>query len=215
MRMTLIRHAEIAGDAFICPERPVKGCLSERGLAQARATAGALADEHFDHALSSPFGRALETAEIVLGARGVPITIVHELHEWLPNRDLERGTEYEEIKKQTDELYAEETWKTDLGEGCFEMYARVVPAFLAALARLGIHQRMGGYVPEEHARELSIAVFAHGGTLGVLLAFLLSVRPFPIGPFSFELTGVAGLNFHPRQGIYYPKLELAALHGDG
>lgn len=214
MRLTLIRHGEMAGDPFVRPKRPVSGCLTERGIGQAKAAAASLKDMHFDHAFSSPYGRSLQTAEIVVGDRGVPITVIDELHEWLPNRDLEDlpGTKHEEIEEQSREAYAEETWKTDRGEGCYEMYARIIPPLLKALSELGIHHRMGGYVPEESARELSIAVFAHGGSLAVLLSFLLGMRPFPIGSFSFQLTGVAKLTFKEQRGIYYPKLMLDPPH---
>ena len=39
------------------------------------------------------------------------------------------------------DLYVEETWRTDMGEGRLDMYARIVPPFLAELAGLGIHAR--------------------------------------------------------------------------
>ncbi|MNT79886.1 hypothetical protein D3C72_2192740 [compost metagenome] len=91
----------------------------------------------------------------------------------------------------------------------------MIPPFLKELAKLGIHSRMGGFVPEDHAKELSLVVFAHGGSLGVLLNFLLGVRPFPVGSFSFELTGVAVIDFVEQKGIYYPKLMIPALHQEG
>ncbi len=214
MRITLVRHGEMTGDPGVEPERPVTGCLSEeRGVPQAEATAGALADTHFDVAFSSPYGRALQTAEIVLRGRDVPIKVLSVLREGQVNTALSDmpSTEYEEIVRRDVERYAEETWKTDLGEGCYDMYARIVPPFLRELDALGIHCRMGGYVPDEEARDLSIAVFAHGGSLNVLLSFLLGTRPFPVGSFSFELTGVATVGFSERRGIYHPALRIRAL----
>ncbi|WP_173112563.1 histidine phosphatase family protein [Paenibacillus qinlingensis] len=217
MRLTFIRHGQIAGDPFICPERPVHGCLSASGIQQAEATAVALEKEKYDYAFSSPYGRALQTAEIVLAGREMDIRILPFIYEWMPNRNLEEvpSTVFEEIQRQTGDAYAEETWKTELGEGYYDLCARIIPPFLKLMSEIGIHSRMGGYVPKEHAKELSIVVFAHGGSLGVLLNFLLGVRPFPIGSFSLEHTGVAVVDFVEQKGIYYPKLLIPALHQIG
>jgi len=208
VRLTLVRHGEAAGDPFATPSRPVHGFLSERGVQQAEAARRALADVRFDVAFSSPYGRALQTAETVLQGRPVEIRVLPFLREWMPNPALVGGPKetVDEANRRAEGAYAEETWKTGLGEGTFEMYARIVPPFLAELDRLGIHSRMGGFVVDEKARGLSIAVFAHGGTLNVLLSHLLGLRPFPVGAFDFELTGVAELQFVERQGIGYPQL---------
>lgn len=218
MRLTLIRHAQMAGDPFVCPERPVTGCLSEEvGIRQAEATGEALKNEIYDYAFSSPYGRALQTAEIVLAGRSLDIGIMPYLYEWMPNRELEKvpSTVFEEMQRQAGDAYAEETWKTELGEGYFDMCARIVPPFLKDMSKIGIHSRMGGFVPEAGAEKLSVAIFAHGGSLGVLMNFLLGVRPFPVASFSFEHTGVAVIDFVDRKGIYYPRLIVPALHRIG
>jgi len=90
------------------------------------------------------------------------------------------------------------------------MYARVCPPFLKELDALGIHSRMGGFVIDEKARELVIAVFAHGGSLCTLLSFLLGLMPFPIGRFGFRLTGTAVVEYNSCRDIYYPSLVLPA-----
>ncbi|MFC0215001.1 histidine phosphatase family protein [Paenibacillus chartarius] len=215
MKLTLIRHGHMAGDPFICPERPVKGCLSEEhGILQAKATAEALRNENFDYAFSSPYGRALQTAEIVMAERETDIRILPYLYEWMPNRALEQvpSTVLEEMQRQAGDAYAEDTWKTEMGEGYYDMCARIIPPFLKDMSAIGLHSRMGGFVPEEHAKELSVVVFGHGGSLGILVSFLLGVRPFPVGSFTFEHTGAAVLHFTERKGIYYPQLVIRALH---
>ncbi len=208
MKITFVRHAEIAGDPFVCPQRPVKGSLSPKGIKQAKAAGKALKDVKFDMAFSSPYGRALQTAEIVLAGRNTPIKVLPFMVEWLPDRSLEKlpKTEFESIQKRTSSFYAEETWKTDLGEGCFDMYARICPPFLKALDRIGVHPRMGGYVIDAKSKNLSVAVFAHGGSLNILLSFLLELRPFPIGHFAFEHAGAATVRFQECKGISYPIL---------
>ena len=37
MKLLLVRHGQMAGDPYLCPDRPVSGCLSPEGVAQARA----------------------------------------------------------------------------------------------------------------------------------------------------------------------------------
>jgi len=88
-RILLVRHARSAGDPFATPERPVRGFLADPlGLKQAQAAAEALKRERIDVAISSPYGRALQTAEIVLAGRDVPIHVLPALREWIPNPAL-------------------------------------------------------------------------------------------------------------------------------
>ncbi|NLF40712.1 histidine phosphatase family protein [bacterium] len=218
MQIILVRHAEMAGDPFVCPESPVAGCLSEdNGVAQAERAHVALKDTPITVAFSSPYGRALQTAEIVLRGRGLRVKTLHALREWEPSHAVRElpPDEADALMKRHEDRFAEETWKTEIGEGCFEMYARICPSFLAELAALGIHHRMGGYVVEKGAEAHSIAVFAHGGSLNVLLSFLLGLPPFPVGRFEFALTGVAMLKFSERKGIHYPSLVIPAHHTNG
>ncbi len=217
-RILLVRHGHAAGDPFATPAPPVHGFLAEPlGVRQAQATADALKKTRIDVAFSSPYGRALQTAEIVLAGRDVPLHVLPALREWMPNPALDKlpPTTREQIQTQAGDLYAEETWRTDLGEGTYEMYARIVPPFLAELEKLGIHSRMGGFVVDERARGLSVAVFAHGGSLNVLLGQLLGLRPFPVGAFKFEETGVAVVELPEQHGIAHPQLVIRAPHDVG
>ena len=53
MKLLLIRHGKMAGDPYVCPARPVFGCLSDDGgVPQARALAARLKDEPIHMALS-------------------------------------------------------------------------------------------------------------------------------------------------------------------
>lgn len=213
MKLHLIRHGQMTGDPYACPQSPVSGCLSPEGLVQAESLARALCAERIDQAFSSPYGRALQTAEIAFAERGVPITIVPGLEEWKPDPALHdvTSTVFEALQMRDRERYAEETWKTEQGEGAFDVYARVVPALLGALASFGWHHRMGGWIPDPGTEEATVAITAHGGSLNVMLAFILGVAPFPVGRFSFALTGVATIGFTERHGIYYPALSLQTL----
>ncbi len=211
MKIFLVRHGKMAGDPFVTPSRPVSGCLSaDVGIPQAKAAAAALKNERIDVAFSSSYGRALQTAEIVLGGRDTPIHIMDCLKEWIPNAEL-RGvssTRFEDMCSRDRDRYIEETWKTELGEGTYDMYARIIPPLLAEMANVGIYSRMGGFVADKGAEDLRLAIFAHGGSLNVMLSHLLGLPPFPSGRFSFEETGVAVLNFTERRGIHYPSLHI-------
>lgn len=210
MKLLLIRHAKMAGDPFATPPSPVNGCLSKEGIAQAEALSASLADMPIDIALTSPYGRAVETAERALSGRGINIVRVPGLEEWMPSDAFRNAvsTEAEAMLARDRERFAEETWKTELGEGVYDILARTVPALLGALAREGWHHRSGGWQPDAGAESKTVAVFAHGGSLNALLSFLLGVRPFPVGSFSFKHCGVAAVEFTERRGIYHPCLVL-------
>ncbi|MCL1909459.1 MAG: phosphoglycerate mutase family protein [Kiritimatiellaeota bacterium] len=214
MRLLLIRHARIAGDPFICPPRPVSGCLSDEGLRQAQALNLALAAERIDCALSSPYGRALQTCEIAIAPRDIPVVIVPGFEEWTPAPAVREmtDTEFEALCARNRELHAEETWKTEAGEGCFDMYARIVPAFLNALAAQGWRHHSGAWVPDDdNAAAKTIAIFAHGGSLNIMLSFLLTLQPFPVGRFAFDLTGVAAIDFTPLRNLWHPALKIGTM----
>lgn len=212
MKLLLIRHGRMKGDPFCEPASPVDGCLHPDGIAQAEALGRALADTPIDAVFSSPYGRAVETAERALTGRGLAVVRVPGLQEWTPSLAYRyaTSTEASAMAARDADRFAEETWKTDLGEGAFDLYARVVPALLRALATVGWRMRQGGWICDPGTEGKTVAVFAHGGSLNTALSFLLGVRPFPVGSFSFPYCGIATLRFTERRGIHYPALELPA-----
>lgn len=212
MKLLLVRHGRMAGDPFCEPPSPVAGCLNPDGVAQATALGRALASTPVDAAFASPYGRAVETAERALAGRGLEVVRVPGLQEWTPSPGFRDATptEASAMAARDADRFAEETWKTELGEGTFDVYARVVPALIGALASVGWHPRNGGWVPDPGSEKKTVAVFAHGGSLNAMLSFLLGVRPFPVGCFSFGYCGVATVAFSPRRGVWHPALELSA-----
>jgi broad specificity phosphatase PhoE len=205
MKLIFIRHGEHSGDTFSCPESPVHGFLSADGVFQAETLRSAMSQFAITHAFTSPYGRAVQTAEIVLRERKVKLQRLDFLREWLPDSDLDKK-KFEKILQRNYKLPAEKLWKTELGEGRFEMCERVCPPFLAELDKLGIHPGNGGFVLEEEAEQYSIAVFAHGGTLALLLEFLLEMRVFPLHRFVFQLASPAIIQLHGHNGVHYPQL---------
>ncbi len=212
MKIIMVRHAENGGDPFGEPGRNAKGFISAKGLNQAARLAEAIKGRKIDVVLCSPIGRAVETAERALVGKKTKFIICDFLKEWMPSPEFResQGTRFEEILKQNADRYAEETWKTELGEGTFDLYARICPPFMKQIASMGIRPMHGGFVPTEKAKKLNIAVFAHGGSLSTLLSFILDIRPFPIGKFAFELTGLAEIGFNEKRGVYYPFLTIPA-----
>jgi broad specificity phosphatase PhoE len=216
MTLTLIRHGEMTGDPFIKPARPVKGCLTEEhGIPQAEATRDVLAGVRFDAVLSSSYGRALQTAEIIFAARGVPIKALDFLREWDPAPEVRKmeNDEFERRMAAIGTLYTEETWQTGMGEGRLDMYARIVPPLIEELGVLGIHARHGGFVADAGRENLSVALVAHGGSLGIVMDFLLCRGLLPWGGFSFAHTGAAVVKFSAHHGVWHPHLFIPALHG--
>lgn len=200
----------MAGDPYCEPkESPVTGCLAPEGVEQARALHDKLLPVKIDRAFASPYGRAIETAERALDGRGVKLTILPGIQEWTPSPAARYATDTEAsaLRTRDADRWAEETWKTELGEGTFDVLARTTPAFLGALASEGWHARAGGFVPDAGTEDKTIAFFAHGGSLNALLSFLLNVRPFPIGSFAFDYCGVASVIFTERHGVFFPALE--------
>lgn len=214
MKLLLIRHGRMAGDPYCEPASPVSGCLHPEGIAQAEALGKALAPIRIDAAFSSPYGRAVETGERTLAGRGLELVRIPGLQEWMPSVEFRNATSTEagEMAARDAGRYAEETWKTELGEGTYDMMARVVPALLGALASVGWHCRMGGWICDDGAEAKTVAIFAHGGSLNAILSFLLKLPPFPVGAFSFAYCGVATLVFSQRCGIWHPALQIGALH---
>lgn len=210
MKLLLIRHGRMAGDPYCEPPSPVSGCLHPDGIAQANALRARLEGVPIDAAFSSPYGRAVETAERVLEGRGLAVRRVPGLQEWTPSPEFRNATSTEAgaMAARDAARFAEETWKTELGEGTFDVYARVVPALLGALATEGWHPGMGGWLCDDGAESKTLAVFAHGGSLNAVLAFMLRVPPFPVGAFSFGFCGMAELEFSRRRGVWHPALRL-------
>ena len=77
--MILVRHGQSEFNAVYSVSRIDPGIndprLTEEGKRQAAAAAAALADMPIRHLVASPYSRAIETAEIIQSALGLPLTI--------------------------------------------------------------------------------------------------------------------------------------------
>lgn len=211
MRFYFIRHGRMTGEPHRHYTPPVSGCLSPEGEAQAVALGRALGSITFDRVFTSPLGRAIQTAQALRRAPDRVIEVKDWLIEWRPAHIMNGGdpANFEQMAKAAAALRPEMTWKTEAGEGALEMAARLVPGWVELLASLGVEAGHGGYLKRDPADERAIALVAHGGSLGHLLAYVIGVPIRPNPPVSFLETGVAVLKLVQQGDVWYPQLEIA------
>jgi broad specificity phosphatase PhoE len=210
MEFFFVRHGRMTGDPHARRRPPVTGHLSPEGEAQAAALSRALAGVTFDGVFVSPLGRAIQTAQGLRRASGVEMEVHDWLEEWRPAHLLDGGpdTRYEALQRAAAELRPEQSWKTIAGEGALEMAARIVPGWIALLDRLGLRAGHGGLLPDNPDDARTFAVVAHGGSLGLLLAFVLGIPMKPYPPIAFSETGVAVVQWIRRVDVWYPQLRI-------
>ena len=176
MKLLLIRHGESIGNTEGRLQGQFDSPLSDRGREQARALAGRLLRE--GHAIAaiyaSDLSRAAETAEILAAGLAVPVVLDARLREY--HIGLLTGVVWREVEFLYPELWHQihqaDAWVPVPGEeGNEAFHARLA----AALA--GIQAR--------HEEGDTVAVLAHGGSLGMLLAQLLGMDPRRPLPFRF------------------------------
>ncbi len=212
MKWYLIRHGNMAGDPHRHERPPVQGCLSANGMRQAADLQKNLSPVEFDAVFTSPLGRAVQTSQALRRRPGKAIEVLDWLIEWRPAAiDGEMDpARFEELLRNAARLRPEQAWKTPAGEGALDMAARIVPGWIACLDALGVRAGHGGYLLDNPADERNIAWVAHGGSLGVLLGFILGIPFAPYRPIQFSETGVAVLNLVQQADVWYPALEIKA-----
>jgi probable phosphoglycerate mutase len=156
-RILLIRHGETAWNA----ERRLQGHLdidlNDEGRRQARALAGALAQEHIDVLVSSDLARAAQTAKALGDVKNLPLFIDGRLRERCYGGF--EGLLYAEIAERFPREFA--AWQgrdvdgtlppgKNRGETFREFYERVTTAIL-------------GWAADNPGK--SLALVAHGGVL--------------------------------------------------
>lgn len=214
IRLLMIRHGEAAGDVYAYCAPPVEGYLSSTGVEQAAKLGQAMADVHIDRVYCSSMGRAIQTAQSLPRPDGEPLRVMDWLREWAPT-ETKDDARHEKLRAAAAQLPVEQLWKTPVGEGTLELAQRVILGFQELLAELGLEARHGGFVPTTNAPTTepgsythTVALVAHGGSLGRLLSWLMGVPITPKPPITFELTGLAEVTFEHRLGVFYPRLYL-------
>ena len=175
----LIRHGETAWNA----ERRLQGhidiALNQEGLRQARALAGALADQPLDAIYASDLARAVQTAQAVAARQPVPLPVQQQA--LLRERCFGgfEGLLYAEIAARFPQQFA--AWQARDVDGAMPAGLREAETFRQFYQRCtsaiaAIAQRHPGQV---------VALVAHGGVLecayrAALGLSLETARDFPV-----------------------------------
>ncbi len=186
-QFTFLRHGESVGNAEARWQGQSDYPLTAKGRAQARALAERWQAEgaKFDLAVSSPLGRARETAEIVTSVLKVKL----ELDPIWMERNIGEmeGLTAEEVRQKPQPLY---TTPYDSvggdGEGDWELFLRAGQALHDLLRKPA-----GNYL-----------IVSHGGLLNQLMHAIVGVAPHvdPSGVrFRFENTSFARVIYFPHQ----------------
>ena len=186
-QFVFLRHGESVGNAEARWQGRSDYPLTEKGRAQARALAERWKAEgvKFDLAISSPLGRAKETAEIITSALNLklefdPIWLERNIGEM-------EGLTAEEVRQKPQPPYVTpyDSIGGD-GEGDWELFLRAGQALHDLLRRPA-----GSYL-----------IVSHGGMLNQLMHAIVGVAPHvdPSGVrFRFENTSFARAIYFPHQ----------------
>jgi broad specificity phosphatase PhoE len=172
MRVYLVRHGESIGNY----ENRLQGTedydLTEKGVAQAHATAERLHAEGVRHVYSSPLTRAYSTAAVIGARIGVEPVPVHDVREY--DFGELAGNTYADLRQRfggpatgPDGRPQERVYPGEEGRDTF--FNRVMAAYENIIAA--------------HPGE-TVAIVSHGGPIALLCQTVLSLpyrRPMPFG----------------------------------
>jgi broad specificity phosphatase PhoE len=163
IRWLLVRHAETSWNLEGRVQGHVATPLSDRGREQAEALRAHLAEDEIEVAYASDLPRAVETAEVILRGRDVPLFLAPEMRE-LSYGQWE-GLTYTEVQEQDPEgfarlLQAGIDFAPPAGETIEELMLRVT--------------NFVSRVKAAHPRA-ALVVVGHGGPLRGLILHLLGL----------------------------------------
>lgn len=215
MRIIFVRHGQ--------PDYALN-CLTEIGRLQAAAAAERLQEEGIEAIYSSPYGRAMETAQYTADRLGIsPIHVLDFMHEitWgskekkpLPENGHPWRCAAELVRRGFD--VSRPDWAQHpvyRGNAVTEEPERVARALDAWLATLG-YQREGLYYrcTHENAAPRIIALFSHGGSSTCALAHLMNQTfPYACLMTRTQFTGITVVRFSDLpQSLTMPRLDLVS-----
>lgn len=171
--LVLVRHGEsqpaVEGRVFDLVDGHGDPALSPEGREQAVKVCARLAGEGVDAIYVSKLRRTTETATALATALGLPMVVDPDLHEvylgdWEGGAFRKRVAEGDPIAVR---MITEERW---------DVIPNAEPAdVFAARARRAV-DRIAAAHPDQR-----VAVFAHGGIIGQILAQATGSRPFALG----------------------------------
>jgi broad specificity phosphatase PhoE len=195
MKLLLVRHGQSVANAQGRIQGQFDSPLNDRGRAQARALAQRLEQEAWNLAAlyASDLQRAAETARIVAQQFDAPLTLDLRLREY--DFGILTNLSWNEIKERHPQVWHE------LGQGNGWMSipgAEHVDGFRARLAA------MLADIVGHHDEAETVALVAHGGSLGMLLEHILELETRRPAPFVFANASLSLVEFGPRG----PRLSL-------
>ena len=189
MKLLLIRHGESVGNAEGRMQGQFDSPLNDRGRDQARALLARLQGEGWKPSVlySSDLRRAVETAGILATGLGAPVTLDARLREY--DIGVLSGVVWREVEVLYPELWRrlqqrDESSAIPGEEGLAAFHRRLSSAAAGILAA--------------HQQDEIVAVVAHGGTLGMILVYLLRVAPRRPSPFRFDNASLSVVDLGPR-----------------
>ncbi len=201
MRLLLIRHAESEGNAENRFQGQRDFPLSVRGVEQALRLAARLKDRHIDHIYASPLSRADHTARIVaelksMSVQPLPGVMEYDFGEY-------SGLSWAEIEVRDPALASAQRgrgrvyvpWPGEEGRDAFRQ--RACSAIWALEA--------------DHADE-TIAVFTHGGVIGVFCQSVLGISHAHRPAFMVDNTAVFEIEVRGGRSTVWTTNDTCHLH---
>lgn len=129
------------------------------------------------------------------------------MEEWRPSEvSEEESTRFETMLGRPDERSLGMSFKTELGEGTYEMAARILPSFCQLLASEGLIRVEEGYACDHLLEERTLALVAHGGSLNVVARHLLGLPPSPRPLIAIRHADILPFTFQRIGQLWYPLL---------
>jgi broad specificity phosphatase PhoE len=204
MKLLVVRHGQSVANAEGRIQGQFDSPLTDRGRAQAQALAQRLEHEGWSLAglYASDLQRAAETARIIAQQFDVPLTLDPRLREY--DFGLLTNLSWNEFKDRYPDIWRE----LDQDDGWMSIPgAEDVDVFRARLAAMLVG------IMDCHGAAETVAVVAHGGSLGMLLEHILEMETHRPAPFAFANASLSLVEYGPRG----PRLSLLndTCHLDG
>jgi probable phosphoglycerate mutase len=171
--LVLVRHGEsepaVVGQTFPLVDGHGDPALSPEGREQAVKVCARLAGEGVDAIYVSKLRRTAQTAEALADALQLPMVVDPDLHEVFLG-DWEGGAFRQKVADGDPiavRMIAEERW---------DVIPNAEPADDFAARTQRVVERIAAAHPDQR-----VAVFAHGGIIGQILAQATGARPFALG----------------------------------
>ena len=182
----LVRHGETEWNRTGRIQGHTDVALNQRGRRQIEALAARLAGRDFSAAYSSDLSRTLETAEIVLKGRQIPLVMDTDLREF--SYGEWEGLTVTEIEAQSPNAFAlllgleNNSFAAPGGENSAQVLDRV--------------RRFCARIENLHDANDDLLIVAHGGTLRALIVRLLALPDDSLWKFQLDRASLSVVRSH-------------------